>query len=471
MAENRKGSSRRPSQPVTRPAPRARDDGGAAPIRSADLAALAQSFAAMKLRLADTEAALQREKLERAGDADTIAEMLVRIAGLERSLREAAAREGKARSLAPSTVDPEAARRAAALEERVDEAERKARDADARAAADRAHARALERSLADVVGERDDLRARFAEAEIRARSEADRAARGDELTRSAKARAIELTERLQEMDVELANARSTARAAEERARAADDRLANREGRDLDGARAAARLSEDLDVARLQLEHARTARDAVHAALVADRAHHERELEEERERSAASLREVRASHAVALAAAVDEERERVRRELEAVRAELREGEAAHAALEDRVRSADAKAEADVARLRHELSLLAHDRDAADRQAGLVEMQLRAATAKLELVDRQLEWAEESVATVGAALAGQSGAVREAVEGLIDRLSAARGALFVEEVAEGDRTPPPVRAEPAAAPRPKPNGPKKGGKNKKPKIRRR
>jgi hypothetical protein len=116
MAESRRPSRRPSKAPTVSPNKAAIGT----MVKPGDLASLAKSFQSLKQRLTDAESELKREKRERESDADTIAEMLVRIVALERSLREAAAAGARARDSRPPVVDTEALHRVAALEGRVD---------------------------------------------------------------------------------------------------------------------------------------------------------------------------------------------------------------------------------------------------------------------------------------------------------------------------------------------------------------
>lgn len=103
-------NSRRPARrsappvPKTVPArPRGEAPKGTVQIgtmaRPQELAALARMVAALQERLAQRETELERERRERAEDADTIAQMLVRIAALEKNLRETNERDARTRSV------------------------------------------------------------------------------------------------------------------------------------------------------------------------------------------------------------------------------------------------------------------------------------------------------------------------------------------------------------------------------------
>jgi DNA repair exonuclease SbcCD ATPase subunit len=340
-------------------------------VKSADLAQLARSFQTLKQRLAEAEAELKREKQERESDADTIADMLVRIVALERGIREAAAAGARARDSRPPVVDIQALHRVAALEGRTEEAEARARNAEARAADADARAHAESERRETLARDHEVLRAKLADAEVRARSEQDRAAHADEVARAARARAIELAER-----IEPGTDRGDMRAERER--------------------------------------------------------HQRELEALRERNAEALRSAHDAYADAFRATLEDDRERARVEIEQQRAENRAATTRIAELEDQLRGIESRHETALAQVRGELAQLAFDRDEADRQKRLAELQLDAAHAKLELVDKQLEWAEESVALVQDALVQEaSGELGSAVGTLIDRLASARGALFTED----------------------------------------
>ena len=324
-------------------------------VKPADLASLAKSFQAIKQRLADTEAELQREKREREGDADTIAEMLVRIVGLERSIREAAAAGARARDSRPPVVDTEALHRVAALEGRLEEAEARARNAEARASDAESRARAERERAEALARDHEALRKKLAESDIRARSEQERAAQAEEVARAARARAIELAEQIDPM-------------------------------------------------------------SERGELREERARNQKALEELRERHAVALRDAHEAYAEAFRATLEDERERTREEVEQERAENRTLAARINELEDRLRGLDSRHETALSQLRAELAQLAFDRDAADQGARLSALELVAARAKLELVDRHLEWATSA--------SGPDDTLRE-------RLGAARTALSGEE----------------------------------------
>ena len=437
--------SRRPTRKTTRPTaektptdrPRAREEKKTigAMVKPTDLAALAKSFASMKAKLAESEANLAREKQERTAEADTLAEMLLRIVGLEKALNVAAANDQRRRSMGPpvAAVDTEARARLAAFEQRVTDAEARARNSEARAADAESRARAAQERLAEGARDYEAARVAAAEADARARSAEDRAAHVEHLALSAKARATEITDRFVSMQSELITFEARARAAEARPSAAvgDDSLAR-----------------ELSSVRIQLEAAHLARDAAQRAIADERGNHQRELEQQRERNARALREAHDTYSEAFASTLEDERQSMREELEDQRTRVREANGQIGELEDRVRSADDRHEAAVSELRRELDTLAFDRDAADSQRQLMKIQLRAAEAKLELVDRQLEWAEESVSVVNTALArlGSDDALAAAAELLVERLGAARAALFTISEDQPTKPPPLPRKRP-------------------------
>lgn len=80
---------------IARPADRA----SAANPPEMAAATLARNVATLQERLAQRDAELVRERREREEDADTIAQMLVRIASLEKGMRETVGREEKQRAL------------------------------------------------------------------------------------------------------------------------------------------------------------------------------------------------------------------------------------------------------------------------------------------------------------------------------------------------------------------------------------
>jgi len=92
------------------------------------------------------------------------------------------------------------------------------------------------------------------------------------------------------------------------------------------------------------------------------------------------------------------------------------------------------------LRAELAALTVDRDAADRQRDVAQMQHRAAEAKLALVALQLEWTEDAATAVEAALPLTSAPMRASIATLLERLGSARSALFTEEGASLQPPPP-------------------------------
>jgi len=376
MAESRR-PSRRPSKTPTATPPKKAAIGSM--VKPADLASLARSFQALKQRLAEAESELKKEKQERDADADTIAQMLVRIVALERGVREAAAAGARARDSRPPPVDALALHRVAALEVRADEAEARARNADARAAAAEAQARAETERAETLARDYEALRAKLADAEVRARSEADRAAHEGEVARAAKLRAIELAERL-----ELGTPVPSRTDGEERAR------------------------------------------------------HQRELDDLRARNEAALRSAHDAYAEAFRATLEDERQRAREEVEEQRAANRALEGKLADLGDRLRALASKHQTELARLGSELASVTFDRDAADHQAKLALLQLQAAEAKLQLVDKQLEWAEE----VASAPPDELGDV---LTTLAERLASARSALFVEDSPVESVRPPPLPSD--------------------------
>lgn len=422
MAESRRPTRKtnRPTAsktPTERPQVREEKQKLGAIVKPTDVAALAKSLASVKVRLAESEAKLAREKQERTAEADTIAEMLVRIVGLEKALKVAAANDQRRRSMGPpvAAVDTEARARLASFELRVTDAEARARNAESRTAEAHSQARAAQERLATVVRDYEAARNAAAEADARARSAEDRTAHAEHLAQSAKARATEVTDRFVSMQSELITFEARARAAEARPSApiGDDSLAR-----------------ELGSVRIQLEAAHLARDGAAKAIAEERENHQRELEQQRERNARALREAHDAYSEAFAETLEDERRSMREELDDQRARVREAHAQIAELEDRVRTADDRNEAALSELRRELETLAFDRDAADGQRQLTKIQLRAAEAKIQLVDRQLEWAEESVSVVNTALArlGADDELGAAAELLVERLGSARAALF-------------------------------------------
>lgn len=291
--------------------------------KTADLAAVAKTFATLKSKLESAEAALDREKKERAADADTIASMLLRIVALEKALRLAAEKDQKRRSIGPpvAAVDTEARRRLLEFEQRVAEAEGRARAADERAAEAESRTRAANERLAAATRDLESVRSALADADARARD-------------------------------------------------AEDRVAARE----------------LESVRVQLEAAHFARDDLRDAMQRERDEHRRELDQQRERHARALKEAHDTYAEAFQQTLEDDRDRHRQELEDERATLRQANARIAELTDQLKTINAKHQAELAELQREVQTLTFDRDAADGQRQLTEMRLQTAEAKLELVDK-------------------------------------------------------------------------------------
>ncbi len=400
-------------------------------VKPTDLAALAKSFASLKLKLAESEASLKREKQERSADADTLAEMLVRIVGLEKSLKAAAASDERRRSMGPpvAAIDTEARQRLTAFEQRVQVAETRARTAEARAADAESRTRAAHERLAEVVRDYEAARAAVADADARARNAEDRTAHAEHLAQSAKARATEVTDRFVAMQQELITYETRARAAE--ARRAEAPVSDHDS-----------LAREVASVRIQLEAAHVALETAREALGLERAQHQRELEQQRERNSRALREAHDTYSEAFSETLEDERARTREEVEQERTQLREAMARIAELEDRVKTAEDRHDAALSDLRRELETLAFDRDAADGQKQLTNIQLRAAEAKLELVDRQLEWAEDSVAIVDEGLGrlGADNLLGAAVQSLVERLGSARAAVFTDSDDDPPQPPP-------------------------------
>jgi hypothetical protein len=318
----RKSAPRLPASRAPTQRPKLRED-RVEVAKPADLAALAKSFATMKAKVESAEATLDRERSERAADADTIASMLVRIVGLEKALQVAVEKDVKRRSIGPpvAPVDTEARKRVAALEARVTEAEARARVAEAHAAESEDRVRAANERLAAAIRDQESLRASLADADARARS-------------------------------------------------AEDRVATRE----------------LESVRIQLEAAHYARDDAREAMLRQREAHERELDQQRERHARALKEAHDTYAEAFQETLEAERTRAREELEEERTRVIAANARIAELTDQLKAVEARAAATIADLRRELQTIAFDRDAADGQRHLTEMRLQTAEAKLELVDK-------------------------------------------------------------------------------------
>jgi chromosome segregation ATPase len=346
----------------------------------AEIAALARSYAALKQKLADTEATLAREKQERSADADTIAEMLLRIVGLEKALKATASSDVRSRSLGPPAAHTGAMQRVASLESRVDDAVMRARAAETRTATAEARARAADDRIAEVVRDQEMLRTSLADADARARTAEDRVAHAEQLAKAARARAVELNDRFEMMQTEIVSLEARARAAENRARDLKQEELPRDDR-------------ELELVRIQLEAAHIARDDARAAIAQEKDAHQRELEQQRDRHAMALRAAHDAYAEAFNDTLEDERQRVRDELEEERARTRDAHARIAELEDLLKSADDRMAAAVTRVQSELEAMTFDRDAADRQSELTMMQLQAAEAKLQLVDKQLARAED------------------------------------------------------------------------------
>ncbi|MGZ3476812.1 MAG: hypothetical protein ACXWUG_23890, partial [Polyangiales bacterium] len=120
------------------------------------------------------------------------------------------------------------------------------------------------------------------------------------------------------------------------------------------------------------------------------------------------------------------------------------------LEDSSRLEASKSQSAIASLRRELEVVTFDRDVADEQLALMRMQVRAAEAKVELVEKQVGWTGEALDDVAKTLAGLDRATQELVEtkarlaaaasAASDRLASARTAL-VTAVTAIEPSPPP------------------------------
>lgn len=112
MSTTRRPSRRSiPAQPKTVPAKPARPEPKisvqiGAVGRPQEVAALARMVQALKDRLAQRETQLETERRERAEDADSMAQMLVRIANLEKSLRDTNERHNRARAVTAAPPRP-----------------------------------------------------------------------------------------------------------------------------------------------------------------------------------------------------------------------------------------------------------------------------------------------------------------------------------------------------------------------------
>lgn len=399
--------------------------------RTSDIASVTKTITALRQRLAEREAQLAREQHERAGDADTIAQMLVRIAELERNLRDAESRAGARNASGPPLRD-DSLQRLASLEARVDEAEARARTEHARADDAEARATSLEARAETLSREADSLRSQAAEADTRARNAEARVAQAEEIAKSARTRAIELSETIESLREEIATAEARARAADQRTQELEQRLSSDEAHVREAGRELDDLREEVDVLRSQLEAAQAAREVARGELDEERARGVQAVEDERERHARAL-EARERNARAL----EEERDARLRELEEERRRLRALEVRLRELEEETRGEAAKLQAALAKARHDLEVVTFDRDVADEQAALTRMQLRAAEAKVELVEKQLEWTEEAVRDAisaavqleehGRAIDIARAQVVAATRNAIDRLAGTRGAL--------------------------------------------
>jgi chromosome segregation ATPase len=206
---------------ASKPAVVAREEGDS--LRPGSVATVRATIAALREQLAERDAQVARLSAERETEADTMAQMLVRIAELERRPDP---------SLVPARAPSDAKLRD--LEDRLLSAEARVAAAEARATDEAARAEDLAREL-------QAQRTRTGEAEVRARQGEEARAIAEESARAARDRAVALSEEIERL--------STPR-EDPRARQREEALQ----------RELADLREELELARDRLEASIAARE-------------------------------------------------------------------------------------------------------------------------------------------------------------------------------------------------------------------